>query len=600
MQKSSEAPLANDSDDHHIDMTVPVSLPAFGVVLPPSETVTSPYAYRVTPPSPIPGDVPAPVRISNMLAPPALAVPFNRYLTVPVDTRLPIANRHGGMPATHELDLCKAVENCNVSEMQRLLKLGTKVNCSDFEGRSPLHLALDTGRIDIVEELLGHSANPNAKEEYGNTPLLIACDRGDLDLVRSLIKHGADVNGLGLFGRTALSAAAMIGCIDLMQVLIELGVPVDIADTDKNTPLHHACYRNHDAAAMLLLDAGADTTKRNIDEQTPEDQMSPALKAVLALRRASDAESQEKYRQARQELFKDARTTATLQQHTKDALSVENMQRLIPNFNSIRQIEPGKLRKAGILGEGYFSVVHDGICDDSTPVAVKVLKQQHACDRAAEMFALEVGILSRLHHPLITELVGVTLHPQLCIVTRKAAGGTLQRALREGLVRDEHRLQYARDVAMAVQHLHAQRPMVLMRDLNSANVLLHEGRALLIDFGLSAYLEPGKSLSSCPAVAMRWMAPEVFRVQRYTQAADIYSLGIILCELVTDSLPFADLSAAEAVRRAAEGLRPELPADVTGEYRELVQQCLQDDAAMRPSADDVVKRLEAMLARHSE
>ena len=93
----------------------------------------------------------------------------------------------------------------------------------------------------------------------------------------------------------------------------------------------------------------------------------------------------------------------------------------------------------------------------------------------------------------------------------------------------------------------------------------------------------------------RWMSPEVIRHEPYTQTADVFSYGVVLWQLLTREVPFADKSQIEAAAAVAlEGLRPPMPADVPKSILELIQQCWSQNATERPSFDRIVEKLEKM------
>ena len=90
--------------------------------------------------------------------------------------------------------------------------------------------------------------------------------------------------------------------------------------------------------------------------------------------------------------------------------------------------------------------------------------------------------------------------------------------------------------------LHSHRPPILHRDLKSPNLLVDKHwRCKIADFNLSRVMETTSVMSSITANNPRWLAPEVITRQEYSKAADIFSFGIILWELLVWRLPWEEL-----------------------------------------------------------
>jgi len=181
-------------------------------------------------------------------------------------------------------------------------------------------------------------------------------------------------------------------------------------------------------------------------------------------------------------------------------------------------------------------------------------------------------------------------------------GVTLRQRLAERPTSTPEALRYARDIASAVACAHEHG--VLHLDLKPDNVLLgSDGRLRVVDFGLARLRHPGAdddragtSIAGTPG----WMAPELWRGEMPTEAADAWALGVVLCELLTQRLPFPQARVSELVQALLspqETPLPPLPADVSGDVRGLLARLLHKDPARRPALGDVVPVLEAALVR---
>ena len=171
-------------------------------------------------------------------------------------------------------------------------------------------------------------------------------------------------------------------------------------------------------------------------------------------------------------------------------------------------------------------------------------------------------------------------------------GGPTPANMAEGFV-----LRVASHVAAGMLYLHAQG--IMHRDLKSANVLLDAtGVAKVTDFGLAARAPDdtarGGSLTA-ETGTYRWMAPEVIRHERYSKKADVFSFGMILFELLTHQLPFADLAPLQAaVSVALNDERPPLPDGCPAPLARLVKSCWASDRGGRPAFSWVAEAVAAL------
>ncbi|CDO74938.1 hypothetical protein BN946_scf184945.g10 [Trametes cinnabarina] len=174
----------------------------------------------------------------------------------------------------------------------------TLVNAVDEDGRTPLHWAASSGSEDIVRYLVDQGADVNRGDGGGWTPLHIAASGGFDEVVKELLGAGADVNARNEKGltplhyaasksrieinakdkanQTPLHRAATTGSTGFINLLLKPpeGSPktrLNTADRMGNTPLHLAMESAHAEAACLLIEAGADRERTNIDGEMPED-----------------------------------------------------------------------------------------------------------------------------------------------------------------------------------------------------------------------------------------------------------------------------------------------------------------------------------------
>lgn len=129
-----------------------------------------------------------------------------------------------------------AVDNCQTSISEILIKSKVQANPRDDENRTPLHYACLKGYIDLCELLWSNGGFVNARDTKGRTPLLYACIGGHLALAQWLVKHGADPNATTEVGNNALHAAGRLGNLNMVIWLVEIGVDPYKFNNENVTP----------------------------------------------------------------------------------------------------------------------------------------------------------------------------------------------------------------------------------------------------------------------------------------------------------------------------------------------------------------------------
>jgi serine/threonine-protein kinase len=199
-------------------------------------------------------------------------------------------------------------------------------------------------------------------------------------------------------------------------------------------------------------------------------------------------------------------------------------------------------------------------------VAVKRLDRRDASPLAERRFRDEVRILAALEHVGIARFLdGGRDDGGAYLVLEYVDGSDLiAHADRRGLD-VEARLRLFLEVLDAVEYAHGQR--VIHRDLKPGNVLVGaDGRPKLLDFGISKLLEPAgapdpETRTELRALTPAYASPEQIRGDALSPASDIYSLGVVLYELVSGARPFApETGDARALERAVLETEPEPPS----------------------------------------
>ena len=187
-------------------------------------------------------------------------------------------------------------------------------------------------------------------------------------------------------------------------------------------------------------------------------------------------------------------------------------------------------------------------------VAIKVLKPELAAVLGAERFVVEIKTTAALSHPHILPLFDSgTADGFLFYVMPFIKGETIREKLnRETQFGVEEAVRIAREVADALDYAH--RNGVIHRDIKPENILLHDGRAMVMDFGIALAVsaaaggrmtETGLSLGT-----PHYMSPEQATADRQiTARSDVYSLASVLYEMLTGSPPHLGGSAQQIIMK---------------------------------------------------
>ncbi|HEV3201789.1 MAG TPA: protein kinase [Bryobacteraceae bacterium] len=206
----------------------------------------------------------------------------------------------------------------------------------------------------------------------------------------------------------------------------------------------------------------------------------------------------------------------------------------------------GSYRAVEFVGRGGMSTVYrarraDGRFEQT--VAVKVMAGHLAGGDFLRRFETERQLLASLNHNHITRLLdgGVSSAGDPYLVTEFVEGETIDRYCDERKLPLEARLRIFLQVCDAVEYAH--RNLIVHRDLKPGNILVNvEGAVKLLDFGTAAITQANSDVTVTRArmLTPRYASPEQLRGERLNTATDIFSLGVVLYELLTGAWPFGD------------------------------------------------------------
>lgn len=168
------------------------------------------------------------------------------------------------------LTLHNAVRGAQIEAVRALIEKKVDVNQREDDGileATPLLIAAQSGKIEILKLLLKAGADFNMKDAYGDTPIHLAISEGHVEIVKLLIDAGIDINLKDYDGSTPLHSAANKDKKDIIKLLLNAGADVNIKDYYGQTPLHVA--KDNDEVVKILLDAGADIKIKDNNGDTP-------------------------------------------------------------------------------------------------------------------------------------------------------------------------------------------------------------------------------------------------------------------------------------------------------------------------------------------
>ena len=262
------------------------------------------------------------------------------------------------------------------------------------------------------------------------------------------------------------------------------------------------------------------------------------------------------------------------------------------------------------IGRGGMGVIYRARQRHSRRiVAIKRILSYHADSQDTLMrFRREAQAAANLDHPNILPIYEVSeSHDGLPFFSMKFAGGGSLLDAAPALRSEPRRaIALTAKVARAVQYAHEQG--ILHRDLKPGNILLDgRGEPMVSDFGLAKWLEPTGRLTRTPSIfgTPGYIAPEQVNgsAGNLTAAADVYSLGAVLFDVLAGRPPFTGEHALKTIQQAAERPAPKLRSLEPSADRDLeiiCAKCLERDPHVRyASAGELAEDLERWLRGHS-
>ena len=249
------------------------------------------------------------------------------------------------------------------------------------------------------------------------------------------------------------------------------------------------------------------------------------------------------------------------------------------------------------LGEGSFGKAF--LCEKDSDGSLCVIKQiliEGMNEKEKADVLNESNILAKLDHPNIIKFYDVfeSKKPKhmINIVTEYADGGDLSEKIKErknknGNFTESEILDYFTQICLAIRHIHEKK--IIHRDLKSGNIfLMKNGFVKLGDFGIAKNFQRTIDKAKTMVGTPYYLSPEMIESKPYDSKSDIWSLGVLLYEMMTFKMPFNANSLASLIIKITRGNYIPPPVIYTKDLRELVSKCLTLDPKNRPTIKEIL------------
>ena len=246
------------------------------------------------------------------------------------------------------------------------------------------------------------------------------------------------------------------------------------------------------------------------------------------------------------------------------------------------EIDRWQIQLVHRVGAGQFGEVWEGLWNNVTTVAVKILKPGTTSVRFME----EVRRMKRLRHAKLIYLYAVCTKP-IYIVTELMKHGSMLEYLRgEGRsLKLPQLIDMSAQVASGMAYLEEQN--YIHRDLAAKNILVGDNLMCKVDnFRSACVFEDRKN-------PIKWMAPEAALYDRFTIKSDVWSFGIVLYEVISyGRFPYPGMTNTEVLEVLQKGNRMPCPLGCPNKLYNIMMDCWREDPDSRPTFKSLLVQLE--------
>jgi len=244
------------------------------------------------------------------------------------------------------------------------------------------------------------------------------------------------------------------------------------------------------------------------------------------------------------------------------------------------------------IGQGASAEVYIGNPVGASKDEVVAIKQMDLEKQSKKDLILnEIQVMKQYSHKNIVNFIdGYFYYDKLWVIMEYVSGGTLTDILVNNFMNENQIAVVCREVLQGLVFLHSKN--IIHRDIKSDNILLSmDGDIKLTDFGFCAQLVEQNSKRTTMVGTPYWMAPEVVTKKMYGPKIDIWSLGIMVIEMVEGEPPYLNENPLRALYLIATNGPPSVRhiEQQTAEFKEFLESCLKIEPEERPTSDEALE-----------
>jgi len=260
------------------------------------------------------------------------------------------------------------------------------------------------------------------------------------------------------------------------------------------------------------------------------------------------------------------------------------------NDRYIGRLLDGRYEILEAIGFGGMAVVYKARCHRlNRLVAIKILKDELSKDEEfRNRFHAESQAVAMLSHPNIMSVYDVSTHEEADYIVMELIDGiTLKQYMeKKGTLNWKETLHFAMQIAKALEHAHGRG--IVHRDIKPHNVMvLKNGSVKVTDFGIARLMSQSNTLTKEALGSVHYISPEQAKGGRVDNRSDLYSLGVVMYEMMTGQAPYdGDSPVAVAIKHINGGA--EMPSvlnpNIPGGLEQIIMKCMQTDPGKRYSS----------------